>query len=116
VLGPTPVLAVEQGVSLTEDDGEARAAARAWARGYLELPNYANNWRRLGFDDEDVAGSGSERLIDAGFASGIDAIVARVRAHLAAGADHVCVQVIGSADADEDIVALRALAPALLSV
>ena len=82
---------------------------------YLELPNYANNWRRLGFDEADVAGGGSERLLDAAFAFGADAIVDRVRAHLAAGADHVCVQVIGSTSADEDIAALRALAPALLS-
>ena len=116
VLGPAPVLAVEQAVLLTEDDAAARAAARAWARHYLELPNYANNWRRLGYDDADVAGSGSDRLVDAGFAWGVDAIVARVRAHLDAGADHVCIQVIGSVDADTDIGAFRALAPALLSV
>ncbi|MEP6757692.1 MAG: TIGR03620 family F420-dependent LLM class oxidoreductase [Actinomycetota bacterium] len=116
VLGPKPVLAVEQGVMLTSDDAEARALARAWARHYLELPNYANNWRRLGFDDEDVAGSGSDRLLDAGFAWGADAIVARVREHVQAGADHVCVQVIGSLDAEADLLALRTLAPALLSV
>ena len=54
-------------------------------------------------------------LPDAAFAFGADAIVDRVRAHVAAGADHVCVQVIGSSGADEDIAALRALAPALLS-
>ena len=115
VLGDEPVLAVEQGLVLTEDVPEARELARAWAVHYLELPNYANNWRRLGFDEEDLVGGGSDRLLDAAFAFGADAIVDRVRAHVAAGADHVCVQVIGSTSADEDIAALRALAPALLS-
>ena len=116
VLGADPVLAVELGVVLTEDVALARAAAREWAVHYLELPNYANNWRRLGFDDTDIAGAGSDGLLDAAFAWGPDAIVERVRAHRAAGADHVCIQVIGSADADEDVAALRTLAPALLSV
>ncbi len=52
VLGDEPVLAVEQGVVLTEDVPAAREVARAWAVHYLELPNYANNWRRLGFDED----------------------------------------------------------------
>jgi probable F420-dependent oxidoreductase len=115
VLGPEPVLAVEQGVLLTDDPVLARAAARDWAVHYLELPNYANNWRRVGFDDSDVAGSGSDRLLEAAFAWGTDAILDRVRAHLAAGADHVCIQVIGSANAEADIAALELLAPVLLS-
>jgi probable F420-dependent oxidoreductase len=116
VLGADAVLAVELGVVLTDDVALARAAAREWAVHYLELPNYASNWRRLGFDDADVAGPGSDRLLDAAFAWGPDAIVERVRAHLVAGADHVCIQVIGSADAEEDIDVLRRLAPSLLSV
>jgi probable F420-dependent oxidoreductase len=115
VLGPEPVLAVEQGVLLTDDPSVARASAREWVVHYLELPNYANNWRRLGFDEDDVAGGGSDRLLDAAFAFGPEAIVDRVRAHLAAGADHVCIQVIGSADPDEDVAVLRGLAPALLN-
>ncbi len=115
VLGDEPVLAVEQGVVLTEDVPAAREIARAWAVHYLELPNYANNWRRLGFDETDVEGGGSDRLLDAAFAFGVGAIADRVRAHLEAGADHVCVQLIGSADPDEDIDAIRALAPVVLS-
>ncbi len=115
VLGPEPVLAVELGVMLTEDPEVARAAGREWAVHYLQLPNYANNWRRLGFGEDDVAGAGSDRLLDAAFAWGPDAIVERVRAHLAAGADHVCIQVVGSADPDEDVAVLRGLAPSLLS-
>jgi probable F420-dependent oxidoreductase len=114
VLGSEPVLAVELGVLLT-DDPSARASAHEWAAGYLELPNYANNWRRLGFGEDEVAGGGSDRLLDAAFAWGPDAIADRVRAHRAAGADHVCIQVIGSDDPNEDVAVLRGLAPALLS-
>jgi len=99
VLGPEPVLAVEQSIVLDEDPVSARATARDWAVHYLRLPNYANNWRRLGFTEDDVEGAGSDRLIDAAVAWGsIDDVVARVRAHLDAGADHVCVQVIGDED------------------
>ena len=59
------------------------------------LPNYTNNLRQFGYDDDDFAEQGSDRLVDAIVAWGdIDAIVARVRAMRDAGADHVCVQVI----------------------
>ncbi len=115
VLGPEPVLAVEQGVVLGDDRSRALRIAEEWARGYLELPNYANNLRRLGFSDGDVAGGGSEELIDATFALGdIDAVAARVRAHLDAGANHVCIQVITDSDTDACVPQLRALAPALV--
>ena len=62
VLGSEPVLAVELGVLLADDPSVARASAREWAAGYLELPNYANNWRRLGFGEDDVAGGGSNTI------------------------------------------------------
>lgn len=116
VLGPEPVLAVEQGVVLTNDATEAHRIGRAWTSGYLELPNYARNWARLGFSD-DIAGGGSDRLVDAAVAwGGVDDVLARAKAHLDAGADHVCVQVIGTDDADPQIEALRELAPALLAL
>lgn len=117
LLGPEPVLAVELGVLAAQGEVAAGAVARDWAQHYLALPNYASNWRRLGFDDADVADGGSDRLIEAAFASGgADAVGARVREHLDAGADHVCVQVIGSDDGDEDVATLRQLAPTLLSL
>jgi probable F420-dependent oxidoreductase len=119
VLGDEPVLAVELGVLPGADDDTARAWARAWSVDYLELPNYADNWRRMGFDDDDVAGHGSDRLLDAAFAWGsLDRIAERVRAHLDAGADHVCVQVIGAPDGDApaDLARLQELAPAILSL
>ena len=63
---------------------------------YLTLPNYTNNLRRLGWGDDDLADGGSDELVDAIVAWGDEAaIVARVQAHLDAGADHVCVQVLG---------------------
>ena len=119
VLGDEPVLAVELGVLPGAYDETARSWARAWAVHYLELPNYANNWRRMGFADDDVAGSGSDRLLDAAFAWGSpERIAERVRAHLDAGADHVCVQVIGAPDGDAatDLHRLEELAPAILDL
>jgi probable F420-dependent oxidoreductase len=117
VLGPEPVLAVELGVVPGVDRPAALAAARAWAVHYLELPNYANNWRRLGYGDDDVAGAGSDALLEAAIAWGdADAIRGRVRAHLDAGADHVCVQVLETEDTETEVAALVALAPELLSV
>jgi probable F420-dependent oxidoreductase len=114
-LGPEPVLAVELTAVLGSDPTASRAAARSWARHYLELPNYANNWRRLGYGEREVAGDGADRLIDAAVAQGgPEAITARAREHLEAGADHVCVQFVGGADDDPAIPALRRLAPTLL--
>lgn len=114
-LGPDPVLAVEQTVVLETDPSEARRVARSFAVDYLELPNYANNLRRLGWGEEDVAGEGTDRLIDATIAWGdVDAVGARVRAHLDAGADHVCLQVVSLDEADACLGQLRELASALL--
>ena len=75
---------------------------------YATLPNYVNNWKRLGFTDED-ADSLSDRLIDALVAWGDpDTAADRVQAHRDAGADHVCIQVIASPGA----CPARRLAPA----
>jgi probable F420-dependent oxidoreductase len=64
-LGPEPWLIPEQAVILENDPEPARELARRHTSRYLQLPNYTNNLRRLGFDDEDLAGSGSDRLVDA---------------------------------------------------
>ncbi len=93
-LGPDALLAPEQAVVLSSDPAVAREVAVRFMRGYLGLPNYANNLRRLGWTEEDIAGP-STALVDAIVAWGeLDAVVARLRAHLDAGADHVCVQVL----------------------
>jgi len=95
VLGPDPVLAPELAVVLEEDPARARQLARSYAEGYLAMANYAQNLRRLGYAEEDLTGGGSDRLIDAVVAWGDEAAIAsRVRAHLDAGASHVCVQVL----------------------
>ncbi|MFZ4517124.1 MAG: LLM class F420-dependent oxidoreductase [Microthrixaceae bacterium] len=94
-MGPEPLLAVEQMVCLAADPTAARAAARANMAIYLGLPNYANNLRRLGFTEEDLADGGSDKVVDAIVAwGGVEQAVARVQEHLDAGADHVCIQVI----------------------
>ena len=114
-LGTDPVLAVEQTMIASTDAEAARALARSWAASYLELPNYANNWRRLGYEGDDLAGGGSDRLVDAGIAWGDPtALASRVRAHLDAGADHVCLQVISDDDADVCLPQLAELAGLLL--
>lgn len=115
-LGPEPVLAVEQTVVLETDAADARRVARRFAVDYLQTPNYANNLRRMGYTDQDLGGQGSDRVIDATIAWGdVDQISARVRQHLEAGADHVCVQVVGEDDLDVCLPELRELAPALLT-
>ncbi len=113
-LGAEPFLGVEQTAVLTTDREAGLRIARGFARNYLSLPNYANNLRRLGWSDDDVAGEGSERLIDAVIAIGdVDAIVRRVRDHLDAGADHVCLQLREERSTDPALAAYRELAAAL---
>lgn len=109
-LGPGKLLCVEQGAILETDASQSRARARQFLSLYLGLPNYVNNWRRLGFADADFAGGGSDRLIDAVIAWGDErAIRARIEAHWQAGADHVCVQAIGrEGSPDERLLALLA--------
>jgi len=113
VLGSDAFLGVEQTAVLTTDRAAGLRIARAFSKNYLALPNYANNLRRLGWSDEDLAGEGSERLIDAVIAIGdVDAIVRRIRDHLAAGADHVCVQLREEQSSDPALGAYRELAAA----
>jgi probable F420-dependent oxidoreductase len=113
-MGADALLAPEQMVVLETDPVEARRIARAGMKIYLGLPNYFNNLMRLGFTEDDRTDGGSDRLVDAIVAWGTeDQIAERVAQHHAAGADHVCVQVL------QDGVAMpeaqwRRLAPALL--
>lgn len=112
LVGKTVYLAPEHKVVLTEDVDEARKIGRDTVDFYLNLSNYLNNWKRLGFTDEDIAKPGSDKLIDAVVAHGTpDAIADRLREHLGAGADHVCIQVLGGTD--ELIPTLTALAEPL---
>jgi probable F420-dependent oxidoreductase len=114
LLGPTPLLAPEVTVVLESDPAKARDLARTFTGGYLQLQNYSQNLRSLGFGDQDVEPPGSDRLVDAVVCWGdVDAVAQKVRAHFDAGADHVCIQVV-SADAESfPIAEYRELAPAL---
>jgi probable F420-dependent oxidoreductase len=94
-LGARPLLASEQAIVLTQDPDAARQAARRHMKRYLDLENYANNLRRLGWAETDLAEGGSDKLVDAIVAWGDDAAIkARVREHHRRGADHVCFQVL----------------------
>lgn len=93
-LGPDRLLAPEVKVVIGADQDGALGVARRHVAMYLELPNYANNLRRLGFTDADLAEGGSDEFIAAVVAWGPDTIRERVAAHEEAGADHICVQVI----------------------
>ncbi len=70
VIGKTVFLAPEHKVVLTTDADEAREIGRKTVDFYLNLSNYLNNWKRLGFTDEDIAKPGSDKLIDAVVAHG----------------------------------------------
>jgi probable F420-dependent oxidoreductase len=97
LIGPDAFLAPEHKAILTTDADKARAVGRQALEIYLNLNNYLNSWKRLGFNDSDVAKPGSDRLVDAVVAYGtVDAVAARLKAHLDAGADHVPVQVLTS--------------------
>ena len=95
ILGPGPLLAPELAVVLERDPSRAREIARRHTVPYLARENYTNNLRRLGCGDDDFMDGGSDRLVDAlvGWGS-LDDVVDRVNAHLDAGADHVCIQVL----------------------
>jgi probable F420-dependent oxidoreductase len=116
LVGESPLIATEQAVVLERDPVEARRIAREHMSRYLRLENYANNLRRLGFSDEDLADDGSDRLVDAIVAWGDeDDVLVRVRSHLDAGADHVCIQALPGGRLSV-LGQLQALAPALAEV
>jgi probable F420-dependent oxidoreductase len=99
VIGNSVFLAPEHKVVLTTDAQVARKIGRETVDFYLNLSNYLNNWKRLGFSDGDIAKPGSDKLIDAVVAHGTaDDIAKRLGEHLEAGADHVTIQVLGGWD------------------
>jgi probable F420-dependent oxidoreductase len=96
---PEAFIAPEHKAVLTTDAEKARAVGRKSLEIYLNLANYLNSWKRLGFTDDDVAKPGSDRLVDAVVAYGTpDEIAARLKEHITAGADHVPVQVLTGPD------------------
>ncbi|MFE7466267.1 TIGR03620 family F420-dependent LLM class oxidoreductase [Streptomyces sp. NPDC057499] len=115
IMGPDAFLGVEQAVVLDPDLSRAREVATAHVAGYLAAPHQVASLRRLGFGDEDITGGPSRRLVDAIVACGdVEAIRRRVRQHLRAGADHVCLQVLTADPAGLPEREWRELAPALV--
>jgi probable F420-dependent oxidoreductase len=109
-VGPDALVAPEVAVVVEADAEVARATARAYAATYLGASNYIRSLRRLGFSERDIADGGSDELIDAVIPHGSPGAVAdAIRAHLDAGADHVCIQALGHSVDD-----YRALAAELL--
>jgi probable F420-dependent oxidoreductase len=114
LLGPEPLLVVEQAVVLGQGEEESGRRAQEHLDIYTGLPNYRNNWRRQGFTENDLVRGGSERLADALVVRGDeDAVLVRVREHLAAGADHVLLQVLGRDLGQVPMEEWRAIAAAL---
>jgi len=113
-MGAGPWICTEQKVVLEKDASKARAAARASIAMYLELPNYRRSLKRFGITDEDFTAGGSDKLVDTVVAWGDEkAIDARIRAHLDAGANHVCIQPVNpDGGSVPDWRFLEAVAPA----
>ena len=94
IMGPDALLAPEQKVVFETDPSKAREMARSGMSFYMDLPNYMNNLKRHGFSQEDVDQC-SDKLVDGVVAWGsLDDILARIKEHHDAGADHVAIQVI----------------------
>ncbi|GGN87171.1 LLM class F420-dependent oxidoreductase [Actinoplanes lobatus] len=104
ILGDGPLLVPEQKVFLGTDAAVARQAGRQALKIYLPLPNYTRQLVRYGLDESDLAGPGSDRLIDSAVVWGDDDRVrAGIDAHLDAGADHVAVQVLTEAGSPREL-------------
>jgi len=116
IVGTAKFIGVEQAIIWTSDPAIARETARENLQRFLAWPNYQRHLLRSGFREIDLANGGSDRLVDEIYAWGDDAAIRkRVQAHLAAGADHVCLQVVPTADTEERSV-WRALSPALRDI
>lgn len=114
-VGDGPFIAPEQAFVLADSRDEARRSADRHLRGYLELPNYQRNLQRLGFEERDLDGAGSDELFDALVAWGDpETIAGRMDEHLEAGADHVAVHPLTADVEAGPAPSVRELAPALL--
>ena len=115
ILGPDKLLCVEQKIVLSEDPEVARETAIGALAVYIGLPNYRNNWLRLGFTEEEIS-SHDPRFLDAVVAWGDEASIRdRLQQHLDAGADHVCIQALPTEQRSQ-LDQLRELAPSLLAL
>jgi probable F420-dependent oxidoreductase len=113
ILGPDRLLCVEQKVILSTDEAAARRVAHKQIERYGALPNYRNNWKRLGYTEEQIEAREPGFVDDLIVWGDRDAIHARVAAHYDAGATHVCIQPVSlTGRPTPDLEVLEALAPA----
>ncbi len=114
ILGPDAFLGVEHAVMFESDPDRARASAREHLQPYLSSTYNVAKFRRLGYTEQEIAGGGSDRLVDdLVFWGDLDTIVEKLHAHIEAGADHVAVQVIGTRPGESAMPYWRMLATAL---
>jgi probable F420-dependent oxidoreductase len=114
-VGPGKMVATELMVVLDTRPDAARAMARQNMANYLGSANYARNLLRLGYAQADLEKGGSDRIVDDLVAWGDEEkIRQRVAEHLAAGADHVCIQVLTSHRDTPAVAEWQRLAPALV--
>ena len=117
VLGEGPLLAVEEAVVLSDDPDVVRERAHWHLEIYTGLPNYRNSWLRQGFDETEFVRGGSDRLKSALVVGGDEqAVLDRAREHLDAGADHVCLQLLGPDALTAPVDDWARLAPAVASL
>ena len=116
-LGPGPVIVPEQKLLAEADPATARRIGRERLAMHLTLENYRRSWRRLGMDDRDFTGGGSDRLVDTLISWGpLERVIRRVDDHFDAGADHVAVHILGGAANDRHPVEeWRKMAPFLVA-
>jgi probable F420-dependent oxidoreductase len=107
-------IGVEQAVVLGQSREEYLRRAHAHLEIYTGLANYKQSWRRLGFEESDFVRGGSDRLCEALVAHGDEAAILQwVGRHRDAGANHVCLQVLGENLADPPVVEFRRLSEAI---
>ncbi len=113
ILGPDRWLCVEQKICFTTDAATARKVAAEHLSRYMPMPNYRNNWLRLGFSESELSGGGNYRFLDAMVAWGDEKTIrAKLQAHVDAGATHICIQPLNpDGSGNPDWKALEALAP-----
>jgi probable F420-dependent oxidoreductase len=116
VLGPDKLLVIGLSVIADTDRDRAKAIARDSVSGRLGQPSFAARMAGLGYSDQEIA-EASDRLVDALVAHGDPAaIAAKVREHLAAGADHVILMLPIGGHFTVGVDQLEQLAPALVEV
>jgi probable F420-dependent oxidoreductase len=116
VLGPDKLLVIGLPVVVDTDRDRAKAIARQTVSAGLGRPSYAARIAQLGYSDQEIADV-SDRLVDVVVGHGDPAaIAAKVREHVAAGADHVTLMLPMDGDFSVGVDQLEHPAPALVEV